>query len=211
MLEALFPSKAHIKQLVDYHNTSLLWYHGSYSATVFFSDLNLFFSEYQGNMRHEQLNLQWVALLFAILTGAITCASSATSRTWGFSEPEKPSLSVRWYEATVTCLNLAKYTEVHTIYSVQAIATLTIAAHLLGNSSSQSVLLASAGRISQSLGLHRLQSDPATMSRDQLRKSEAGRRVFIQLCTQDWFQIPFSETYALNPRFINAGMPLNCT
>jgi hypothetical protein len=67
-------------------------------------------------------------------------------------------------------------------------------------SNSQSVNLASAVRIAQSLGLHRLgktkrganteRNDPA----EQVQK-EIGRRVWQQLTTQDWFSVPFSETY----------------
>ncbi|KAH7308625.1 hypothetical protein B0I35DRAFT_483155 [Stachybotrys elegans] len=213
VLEVLLPSRSHVLQLVAFHNESLLWYHGSYSSKIFSSDLDLFFAEYRGNVRHDQLNLQWLALLFSVLTGSMTCATSSVCRAWGFSAAEQSTLSSRWYEATVMCLNLAGYTEIHTIYSVQAIATLTIAAHILGNSNSQSVLLAAASRIAQSLGLHRLEADGPGDSPtvDQLRKSEAGKRVFIQLCTQDWFSIPFSETYALRPQFISSHIrPLNC-
>lgn len=210
VLEALLPSKNHIMLLAEYHNSSLLWYHGSYSSKIFSDDLHVFLNECNGDVRHGQLNLQWLALLFSILTGSITCASPATCHTWGFSDVERPTLALRWYEATVTCLNMANYIQTHTIYSVQAIATLTIAAHILGQSNSQSVLLSSAGRIAQSLGLQRLQSGLSN-SPDQLRKSEVGKRVFIQLCTQDWFSIPFSETYSLNPRFISSTIrPINC-
>ncbi|KFA55247.1 hypothetical protein S40293_04952, partial [Stachybotrys chartarum IBT 40293] len=210
ILEVLLPNKAHVFQLVEFHNSTLLWYHGSYSSKIFSDDLNIFFNEYGGSVRHEQLNMQWLALLFSVLTGSMTCASPPVCSSWGFSSTEQPTLSARWYDATVTCLNLAGYMEVHTVYSVQAIATLTIAAHILGNSNTQSVLLASAGRIAQSLGLHRLESD-STSPVDQLRKIEAGKRLFIQLCTQDWFSIPFSETYALSPRFISGQIrPLNC-
>lgn len=210
MLEALLPSKAHIRQLVEYHSSSLLWYHGSYSSKIFSEDLHTFFTVYEADVHHNNLNHQWLALLFAILTGSMTCASPSTYRAWGFSRSEKLSLSMQWYKAAITCLNVGDYIEVHTIYSVQAIATLTISAHILGNSNSQSVLLASAGRIAQSLGLHKLGSATATVSQDQLRKREAGRRVFNQLCTQDWFSIPFSETYALNPKFFHNVKPLNC-
>jgi hypothetical protein len=213
ILETLMPSKSHLLQLVDFHNNSLLWYHGSYSSTVFSSDLDIFFTEYNGNIRHHELNVQWLALLFSVLTGSMTCATSTTCSGWGFSAAEQSTLSSRWYEATVTCLNLAGYMEIHTIYSVQAVATLTISAHILGNSNTQSVLLAAAGRIAQSLGLHKLQAGARgdVTAIDQLRKSEAGKRVFIQLCTQDWFSIPFSETYALNPGFISKHIrPFNC-
>ncbi|KAF2681595.1 hypothetical protein K458DRAFT_76464 [Lentithecium fluviatile CBS 122367] len=210
ILEALLPSRSHVVQLVEYHSESLLWYHGSYSAKIFFDHLTIFLTGFRGDIRHEQLNLQWLALLFSILSGSMTCASQATCHAWGFSASEQTVLSLQWYEATVTCLNMAKYTEVHTIYSVQAIATLTISAHILGKSSSQSVLLASAGRIAQSLGLHRLGPESTPTSPDQLRKREVGRRVFIQLSTQDWFQIPFSESYTLNPKFSHTIKPLNC-
>lgn len=210
ILEALLPSKSHIKQLSNYHDASILWYHGSYLATTFKRDLDVFLTNYGGDVRHPELNLQWLALLFAVLTGSITCAPLSVLRIWQFSEAERSVLSVEWYEATVTCLNISRYAEMHTIHSVQAIATLTIAAHILGMSNSQSVLLASAGRIAQSLGLHRLGAETATAPIEQIRKREAGRRVFGQLCTQDWFQIPFSESYSLNPRFLNTTKPLNC-
>ncbi|KAI2477948.1 Fungal-trans domain containing protein [Pyrenophora tritici-repentis] len=212
VLEALLPNKTHIVQLVEYHNNSILWYHSSYSSTIFNSDLEVFLAEYEGNVRNEDLNLQWLGLLFSVITGSITCAPPSVCEAWGFSLAERTVLSQKWYEATVTCLNIAQYIEIHTIYSVQAIATLTIAAHSLGKSSSQSILLASAGRIAQSLGLHRLGQETAinTTPKEQLREREAGRRVFNQLCTQDWFQIPFSESYALNPRFCQTAKLMNC-
>ena len=212
VLEALLPNKTHILQLVQYHNNSILWYHSSYSSTIFNTDLDVFLAEYEGNVRNEELNLQWLGLLFAVITGSITCAPPSLCESWGFSLAERTVLSQKWYEATVTCLNIAQYIEIHTIYSVQAIATLTIAAHSLGKSSSQSILLASAGRIAQGLGLHRLGPETAvtTTPIEQLREREAGRRVFNQLCTQDWFQIPFSESYALNPRFCQPAKLMNC-
>ncbi|RMZ66933.1 c6 zinc finger domain containing [Pyrenophora seminiperda CCB06] len=212
VLEALLPNKTHIVQLVEFHNTSILWYHSSYSSTIFNNDLQVFLAEYEGNVRNDYLNLQWLGLLFAVITGSITCAPPSVCESWGFSLAERIVLSQKWYEATVTCLNIAQYIEIHTIYSVQAIATLTIAAHSLGKSSSQSILLAAAGRIAQSLGLHRLGPEDAvaTTPKEQLREREAGRRVFNQLCTQDWFQIPFSESYALNPRFCQTAKLMNC-
>jgi hypothetical protein len=212
ILEALLPSRDHLLQLVEYHNSSILWYHGSYSSTMFNQDLSIFFTEYKGNVHSENLNMQWLGLLFSIITGSITCAPPSLCRSWGFSSAEKTVLSQRWYGASVACLNIAGYIEHHTIYSVQAIATLTIAAHILGRSNSQSVLLASAGRIAQSLGLHRLGPEGAssTIPKQQLRHREMGRRVFNQLCTQDWFQIPFSESYSLNPRFFQNMKLLNC-
>lgn len=212
MLEALLPSKTHIQQLVEYHNQSLLWYHGSYSSRTINDDLHAFFRDHHGSVRHKDLNMQWLALLFAILCSSLTCAAQPICRNWGFSDMERISLSSKWYEATVTCLNMARYIEIHSIYSVQAISTLTISAHMLGLSNSQSVLLISAGRIAQSLGLHRLSSEAESASTtvEQKRKRETARRVFIQLCIQDWFSIPFSDSYALDPKYWKTVKPMNC-
>ncbi|KAL6159479.1 hypothetical protein ACJQWK_06098 [Exserohilum turcicum] len=179
VLEALLPNRDLLSRLVEYHNSSVLWYHGSYSSTIFNQDLHLFLTEYESNIRSEELNLQWLGLLFSIITGSITCAPSSVRQSWGLSLAEKTVLSQP---------------------------------HILGKSNSQSVLLASAGRIAQSLGLHRLgpENASAATTKQQLRHREAGRRVFNQLCTQDWFQIPFSESYSLNPRFFQTANLLNC-
>jgi hypothetical protein len=83
---------------------------------------------------------------------------------------------------------------------------------MLGLSNSQSVLLIAAGRIAQSLGFHRLgsEAESASSSIEQTRKREAARRVFIQLCIQDWFGIPFSDSYALDPKYWAAVKAMNC-
>ena len=209
LLETLLPHRTHIYKLVEYHNNYILWYHGSYSACIFSLDLDRFLLDRDGNVRHPELDVQWLGLLLAILTGSLACAPSSVRHSWGFQDVESSKLALQWYEACVSCLNTGHYIERHTIHSVEAIATLTISAHILGRSNSQSILLSSAGRIAQSLGLHRLNGD-ARGSLDQTRRIEAGRRVFNQLCTQDWFQIPFSESYSLNPNFIRCQRPDNC-
>lgn len=113
VLEALLPNRDLLSRLVEYHNSSVLWYHGSYSSTIFNQDLHLFLTEYESNIRSEELNLQWLGLLFSIITGSITCAPSSVRQSWGLSLAEKTVLSQRWYDATVTCLNLAGYVENH--------------------------------------------------------------------------------------------------
>ena len=210
LLEILLPDSTQISQLVEYHHACILWYHNSYSAYIFDSDLERFLINNGGNIRHSDLDFQWLALLFAILTGTLACSPSRVRHSWGFGDSESSRLALQWYEACVLCLNVGHYTERHTIHSVEAIATLTIAAHILGKSNSQSVLLSAAGRIAQSLGLHRLGANNAGGSLEQRRCIEAGRRVFNQLCTQDWFQIPFSESYSLNPKFVTSEKPINC-
>ncbi|KAJ8118401.1 hypothetical protein OPT61_g607 [Boeremia exigua] len=209
LLETLLPTPTQIRKLVNYHNKHLLWYHGSYSSLILDEGLDRFMVTFKGDLHHPDVDPQWLALLFALLTGSLACAPSKIRQSWAFQDTESITLARHWYNAAVSCLNIGHYLERHTIHAVEAIATLTISAHILGKSSSQSILLSAAGRIAQSLGLHRLTAD-AQICEDQQRKREAGRRVFNQLCTQDWFQIPFSESYSLHPRFITTSKPANC-
>ncbi|KAL3299795.1 C6 zinc finger domain-containing protein [Colletotrichum asianum] len=143
---------------------------------------------------------------FSIMTGSLVCSPPATLQSWGFRDPERRTLSKRWFGAVLMCLNRADYTANLSILSCQAIATNTISAHLLGFSSSQSIQLAAAVRIAQSLGLHRLGSETTRNTVDR----EIGRRVWCQLCSQDWFGIPFSESYLINPLYSTSEPPLNC-
>lgn len=204
LLQTLFPSRHQIEQLVAYHEDCLLWYHGSFFPPVFREQLASFFDDHNGDIEHRGVDLQWAALLFSIMTGSMCCAPSQHIRSWGFQDSEKSTLSKQWHRAVLTCLHAGDYMTRHKLVSCEAIATLTLPAHLLGCSNNQSVLLASAVRIAQSLGLHRLSNsakDPAT---------ERGRRVWCQLCTQDWFGIPFLESYTINPLYSQTSKPTNC-
>jgi hypothetical protein len=113
---------------------------------------------------------------------------------------------------------------IYLVYGVQAITTSTICAHILGYvmsgstrmtklimtrfSNSQSVFLASAVRVAQSLGLHRLGKSKRTSheaeneTKAEVVQRELGRSIWQQLATQDWFSVPFSETYCKGPLFL---------
>ena len=124
------------------------------------------------------------------------------------------------YKAAVTCLHLAEFMSRHHIYSVQAIATLTMSAHLLGFSNDQAVLLGSALKIAQSLGLQRLGPElddtanvngqpPDERAYEKIISREVGRRLWSQLCIQDWFSIPFSEMYSIKALHVSTTPPRN--
>lgn len=155
-----------------------------------------------GQLTSPGINLQWVALLFSIMTGSLTCALHIQAQAWGHRDA---TMSKRWFQAITTCLNRADYTSNLSIFSGQAIATGTISAHLLGSSSSQSIHLAAAVRIAQSLGLHRLGPEAIGSTTEK----EICRRVWTQLRIQDWFSIPFSESYIVNPLYSTLEPPTN--
>jgi hypothetical protein len=210
--QMLLPTQPKVYQLVKYHVDCLLWYHGALHATTFMQELSEFYNEHNGQIDAPGVDLQWVALLFTILTGSMTCAPRSVAQSWGFHSEEQDTLSKRWLKASTTCLQQAEYMAYHSIYSVQAIATLTISAHMLGYSNGLSVLLASAVRIAQGLGLHQLGEEKERNNNtgtNNLINREIGRRVWCQLCIQDWFSIPFTESYLLHHQGFTTPKPQN--
>jgi hypothetical protein len=206
-LQMLLPPRRQVYQLVEYHHRCLLWFHGSYVAPSLTDQLDAFYRVHGGDLTSPGVDLQWVALLFAVMAGTLTSApSQEAEEEWRFGEEEARLLSAKWYRAVVALLGAADYTAHHSLYSVQAVATLTGPAHILGHSNSQSVMLAAAVRVAQSLGLHRLGED----ARGDEVDLETGRRVWEQLCTQDWFSTSFSETYSIQALHSTSLSPKNC-
>ncbi|KAK4561464.1 hypothetical protein LTR86_004782 [Recurvomyces mirabilis] len=202
-LQILLPDRNKTFELVDYHVHSLLWYHCSFHGSTFLHQLERFYSDHDGQV--EEAEIQWVALLFAVLAASISCGNRNVVAAWGFRSAEQSTLSQKWYEAAKACLNAGHYMTNLSIVSCQTIATLTMSAHLLGHSDEQAVLLACATRIAQSLGLHRLDS-----TRVSSIEVETGRRLWCQLCTQDWFAIAFTECYLISPLHTKSAAPSHC-
>lgn len=205
IIQLLLPSPRMVWQLLEYHENCLLWYHGSYYALTLNAEARTFYAKHSGVIESPGVDLQWVALLFAILSASLASAPPGQVQAWGFPDHERDTLAKRWFKASITCLNRAEYTANLSIYACQAIATSTVASHILGFSNSQSIHLAAAVRIAQSLGLHRLGRDVAGSATEK----EIGRRVWCQLCSQDWFGIPFSDSYLVNCLYSTSEPPTN--
>lgn len=217
-LQMLLPNVDHIWKLVDYHELYLLWYHGCYHGPTLRWELQSVLASQKTHRALDTtgLNLQWLALLFSIMAGSLTCAVDWRLEEWGFSKPEVATLSSKWYKAAITCLNCAEWTSNHSIYAVHAIATLTMSAHSLGKSGELGVLLGAAHKIAQSLGLDRLEQNPELETitesstgeqRHRFLKREVGRRIWSQLCVQDWMSLPFTESHSINPRDFTTMKP----
>ncbi|KAL2842703.1 hypothetical protein BJY01DRAFT_248968 [Aspergillus pseudoustus] len=209
VLQLLLPEPQSIQQIVQYHCDSLLWYHASFHAVVFQDEVDQFLHQHSCRIDSANVDLQWVALLFAVLTGSMTCAPPTVAHSWGFGNQERCTIARRWFKAALVCLQRADYTSNHSIYAVECIATMTSSAHMLGHSNSHSVMLATAVRIAQGLGLHLLGSGEQDTPNNIVRK-EIGRRVWTELCIQDWFSIPFSESYLIHILDFDTARPMNC-
>lgn len=220
-LQLLLPSRRQVFELVEYHIGSVLWYHGCFHGPTFYMELKEVYKGSSG-LQVRDMDLRWTALLFSVMAGSMTCASDQQALSWGFQKSERAKLTRQWYKATVACLNLADYMWRHHIYSVEAITVLTMSAHLLGFSNTQSTLLGAALKIAQGLGLQRLgpEDEPnnligasivkAPAQRDKAVKRETGRRLWTQLCIQDWFSIPFSEMYSIQRSHFTTLRPISC-
>ncbi|KAJ5913662.1 hypothetical protein N7504_002545 [Penicillium tannophilum] len=209
LLQLLLPEPPTLLRMVNYHCECLLWYHSAFHGRIFLEEVDRFLKQHHGRLDDQQIDLQWVALLFAVLAGTMTCAPRPVSTSWGIEDPERTNLAHRFFKAALVCLNLADFTARHSLYGIECIATMTISAHLLGHSNSHSVKLASAVRIAQSLGMHRLGEEIDGPTTNPVRR-EIGRRLWTELCIQDWFSIPFSESYLIHRRDFNTGKPRNC-
>ncbi|RXG45923.1 hypothetical protein VDGE_30456 [Verticillium dahliae] len=111
------------------------------------------------------------------------------------------------------------------MFSVQAITLTTRLGHNLGLSQVTGNLLGAAHGIARCLGLHRIQQLPVPTSiqsdpdiaigqarSDWLEQIEieVGKRTWWQLVIQDYFSIPFTETYAIHPAQFTTPIPRNC-
>lgn len=209
-LQLLIPHRSQVEQLVNYHTESLLWSHGGYHAPSFQKDLAKFYEVHQGQLTAPGLDLQWVALLFSILSGSVISAPNGLTEHWGFQAVEQCTISERWYDATLECLQLSQYLSYHRLYSLQAIVVLCNSAYMLGRMRSQNVLSATGIRIAQNLGLHQLGGEEAYSISEGLVTREIGRRVWFALIRQDYFFIPFAESYFVRPTFNKTEKPRNC-
>lgn len=217
-LQTLMPTGRQILQLVKYHEAYLLWYHNCFHGPTFRNEL-VKALQTSDILQLKSLDLRWCALLFSIMAASLACTSDSVACSWGFPKAQKRQLSKQWNEATTSCLTLGDYMSKPHIYSIQAIQVLGMSAHLNGNSNKQFVLFGVALRIAQNLGLQRLSQDPeldcfttdgAEKSESRINlliKRETGRRIWIQMCNQDWFSTPSSEMYFINKQHFTTTRP----
>lgn len=214
-LQLLLPKREQLFNLVDYHINSILWYHSVFHKS-FRDELQALYNHPNG-FQIRDTDLRWTALLFAIMAGSMACAHEQETSSWGFQKAERHKLTRQWYKAALACLNLADYMWRHHIHSIQAICVLTMSGHILGFSNTQSTLLGAATKIAQGLGLQRLAiesdenstspSDMTAAKRDKILRLDVARRVWSQLCNQDWFSIPFSEMYSIQKSHFSTSKP----
>lgn len=216
VLQLLLPRREQLFQLIDYHIHTVLWYHACFHGETFRNELSQQYLQPNG-LQIQNVDLRWAGLLFAIMSASMACVDDKGAANWGFQRAERHKLMRQWYKASLTCLNLADYMWRHHINSISAICVLTMSGHILGFSNTQSTLHGAALKVAQGLGLQRLgpeqdevitnDSDLTPARKEKIIRREVGRRVWFQLCNQDWFSIPFSEMYTIQRSHYSTTKP----
>ncbi|KAH9903629.1 hypothetical protein F4778DRAFT_781011 [Xylariomycetidae sp. FL2044] len=100
-----------------------------------------------GAIAHPDVNLQWVAFLFAVLTGSLTCMPSATAEALGLGRGRagaRATLSRCWFRAVTTCLPPRGRPLLDPRRPGHPSPPLTVSAHVLGASACTTGLTADA-------------------------------------------------------------------
>ncbi|KAJ9142975.1 Fungal transcriptional regulatory protein, N-terminal [Pleurostoma richardsiae] len=195
------------KRLVSFHIKYLCWHHNAIHSPTFLEQCELFWET--GTM----VDPSWASLYLSVLSTAAWCYPHNGEM---LLEDHPKCMARRWYDAMLAALSQSNFMSRHSIFSVQAIAISTLIAHPLGSSNSHYILLGSAIRIAQCLGLDKLKEKPPALtqaSHDAWKSAitlHVGRRVWWQLIIQDYFAVPFSDTYTINPDHFTTVMPSNC-
>lgn len=87
-IQEMLPDKEQVMLLFEYHANWLLFMHCSFHVQTFRRELEQFYIDDHGVISRTSSELQWAALLFAIICGSMTCAKPAQVASWGFNQGE---------------------------------------------------------------------------------------------------------------------------
>ncbi|TQV91592.1 serine carboxypeptidase [Cordyceps javanica] len=175
----LYLTTSDARKVVEFHISHLWWHHNALHASTFLDQCNIFWNTNQTTL--------W------------TLANSPAHRQRlgiDFSE----SIIPKQFEELMRILYTENFLSKPSMYSIQSIVISTRYAHNIGFSDSVTNLLASAVGIAQAMGLHRIdrsKGDNEKLLNTPYEKVECenGKRIWWQLVIQDYFSIPFTESY----------------
>jgi hypothetical protein len=121
-------------------------------------------------------------------------------------------MSRHLFDKSIETLYQSGFMDNHKLTSVQTICLLVQVAHNFDKSDLICVLVSTAIRIAQCLGLHRLGSDPepGIGNAQGIVGREVKKRIWWFLVRYDWLQIPFQNTCQIHLSQFNTPMPANC-
>ncbi|CAK7224805.1 hypothetical protein SBRCBS47491_005678 [Sporothrix bragantina] len=200
------------RAIILFHQRHVAWMHNVVYMPFFVRDCE--------DVRQTGSALQqdpaWVSLYCAVLCTGVYYMSGREHRQLGLDEGY--SVAKALYRLTVEVINASDFMLVQSIYSLQAICVLVLAAHAFGDTRRMKVLLACANSMGQGLGhrLHLLGSpsdnDTSTSTTTFIESVDLQirQRIWCFLCTQDWYLIASKKAYSIVPEHNTTPVPANC-
>ncbi|BGO96809.1 hypothetical protein NBRC10513v2_000745 [Rhodotorula toruloides] len=197
------------------------WLHAAIHGPTFRAQVQEFVEAPQDG-RLEKADPAWLALLFAQLCCGVKhmteehLKSLARSR---LNQHEADVRSKQYLEAALACLYRSHFLVNRQLHAVQAIVVLVVGCQDGTPSNLFPTLLSLGIALAQDLGLHRLPSDedfatsaaglPEVARASSLVDFETKKRVFWSLACQDWFNIVYRRTTAIQPTQVTTPLPSN--
>ncbi|EGY14397.1 uncharacterized protein VDAG_05561 [Verticillium dahliae VdLs.17] len=232
----LLPNNDARRLVKDFHMQHLWWHHNGFHSDTFLEQCEIFWTS--GAVVHPLWMALYLAVTCVgrvnPLSGDLSLMLLQTSL-WSLANSPRQCRELGLtFDDSLIELQFRKLTEIlyeedflqnPSMFSVQAITLITRLGHNLGLSQVTGNLLGAAHGIARCLGLHRIQQlpEPTSIQSDpdiaigQARSDwleqieiEVGKRTWWQLVIQDYFSIPFTETYAIHPAQFTTPIPRNC-
>ena len=206
------PKESQARVLVRFHLESLSFFHNSLHGPSFLDECEQYWST--GRPRHPL----WLAVYLAVLSVSAWSLPVEQAQIC-FPGIRTRSLSATWYSAMLSVLYANNFIERHSICALQAIVISNLVVYVLGHSDLQTVLVATAIRIAQCMGLDKQVEDETYAVNgldagvgqwhEKIRR-QLVRRIWWQLITQDYFEIAFSNRCIVPLEQFSTPMPTNC-
>lgn len=202
------PSSRDAEKLISFHLTRIVWHHNCIHSPTFWKQCQVF---WQTGKCDEP---QWIALYCSILSTTVFCVQNSARYLDQFDFGRDLQTAQQLFITMVDVLYSCNFMQNLSFYAVQAIVISTEVAHNLGLSQLNATLLGAALRIAECLGVHKIQDtiSYALTPEDAWSETidmETGRRVWCQMVIQDYFAIPFTDSYNINPTQYFTSPPHN--
>ncbi|VUC32561.1 unnamed protein product [Clonostachys rosea] len=205
----LFFTEQNSRTLLALHQTQLSWMHCAVNMPIFRR-------EFEENVLRKECSRSWLALYYAILSQTLYHVDD--QHLSSLPQPLNASADASFvlFNKSIEVLFRANFMDDHNIYSVQAICLLLQVAHHFDKSDLICILISTAIRIAQCLGLHRLGPDRAVPEGSTANTNgtvnvdrELKKAIWWFLVRYDWYQIPFQNTCQIHPSQFSTPMPTN--
>ncbi|KAJ9646183.1 hypothetical protein H2204_000846 [Knufia peltigerae] len=208
------PTESQARVLVAFHTEYLCWLHNTLYTPDFLDACEAFWKS--GITDHPL----WFGLYLSIMSVSAWCLPPhLASELWPQGDQKKQA--TKWYSGMIYVLYSNDFIGQHSLYSIQAIVISNLVSYVLGHSDLQTVLIATAIRIAQCMGLDRQNPDePPADARSPYNgdlsswkarvSSQTARRIWWQLIIQDYFEIAFANNYIVRRDRFCTPMPTNC-